>query len=69
MSKLEGERNIQGAIEEYFYTAHRVLYGKNGPNFVSTMLRLFGERDEVRVVDDQWGSPTYAKDLAGAIVR
>lgn len=68
-SKLEGEKSIQGALEEYFILRTAWLYGENGPNFVNTMLHLFGGRNEVRVVDDQWGSPTFAIDLAGAIVR
>lgn len=68
-SKLEGERKIRQFLAEHFIVRTAWLYGKNGPNFVHTMLRLFGERDEVRVVDDQWGSPTCAPDLAQALMK
>lgn len=67
-SKLEGERNIASVMNEYFILRTAWLYGARGNNFVRTMLRLFGERDEVRVVADQWGSPTFTGDLAGAIM-
>ncbi|MHB8829079.1 MAG: dTDP-4-dehydrorhamnose reductase [Syntrophales bacterium] len=68
-SKYQGEVNIAEALSEYFIIRTAWLYGKQGNNFVYTMLRLFSERDEVSVVGDQWGSPTYAPDLAAAILE
>jgi len=68
-SKYQGEVNIAETLSEYFIIRTAWLYGKQGNNFVYTMLRLFKERDEVRVVGDQWGSPTYAPDLAAAILE
>lgn len=67
-SKLAGERHIASASNRYFIIRTAWLYGVTGKNFVHTMIRLFRERDEVRVVADQWGSPTYTGDLAAAIV-
>jgi len=67
-SKLEGERHIASIINEHFILRTAWLYGAHGGNFVRTMLRLFGERGEVRVVADQWGSPTFSRDLAAALV-
>lgn len=67
-SKLAGEEKVRHTLQAHYVVRTAWLYGKNGPNFVKTMLRLFGERDEVRVVADQTGSPTYARDLAAAIV-
>ena len=68
-SKLAGEQEIKEVLEKYFIIRTAWLYGLQGNNFVYTMLRLFKERDLVKVVEDQWGSPTYTVDLAGAILK
>jgi dTDP-4-dehydrorhamnose reductase len=68
-SKLAGEKEIKKILEEYFIIRTAWLYGLKGNNFVYIMLRLFKERDLVKVVEDQWGSPTYTADLAGAILK
>jgi len=68
-SKLAGEEEIEKILEEYFIIRTAWLYGLKGNNFVYTMLRLFKERDLIKVVEDQWGSPTYTVDLAGAILK
>ncbi|MBA7541362.1 dTDP-4-dehydrorhamnose reductase [subsurface metagenome] len=68
-SKLAGEEEIKKILEKYFIIRTAWLYGAKGNNFVYTMLRLFRERDVVKVVEDQWGSPTYTVDLAGAILK
>jgi len=68
-SKLAGEQEIKKILNEYFIIRTAWLYGLQGNNFVYTMLRLFKERDMVRVVEDQWGSPTYTVDLARAILK
>jgi len=66
-SKAEGERRLLQATERSFIIRTAWLYGMQGSNFAFTMLRLFRERESIRVVDDQWGSPTYAPDLAHVI--
>jgi dTDP-4-dehydrorhamnose reductase len=68
-SKLQGELHIREHIDNHVILRTAWLYGPHGNNFVRTMLRLFQERDEVRVVSDQWGSPTLAGDLANAILQ
>ena len=67
-SKLRGEAAVRGALDKHIIIRTAWLYGRNGVNFIDTMLRLFRERREVRVVADQWGNPTYAKDLAAVII-
>lgn len=65
-SKLAGELNAAMA-PEYLIVRTQWLYGVHGKNFVETMLRLGTEKQELAVVDDQIGSPTFTKDLAAAI--
>jgi dTDP-4-dehydrorhamnose reductase len=68
-SKLQGEIYIHENVGSHVILRTAWLYGQSGNNFVRTMLRLFRERDEVGVVADQWGSPTFAGDLADAILQ
>lgn len=68
-SKLAGEREIKENLKKYFILRTAWLYGRGGKNFVSTMLKLFKEKEEIKVVSDQWGSPTYTVDLAEVILK
>ena len=68
-TKLEGEKNISKILQEYYIIRTAWLYGKAGHNFVSTMLRLMNEKNEIKVVNDQHGSPTYAVDLARTVIK
>jgi dTDP-4-dehydrorhamnose reductase len=69
MSKWQGEKLLTTIWQSIFIFRVSWLYGVFGNNFVNTMLKLFREKNEVRVVNDQLGSPTYAQALAGNIVR
>ena len=63
-TKLQGEKAVQEELERCFIVRISWVFGINGNNFVKTMLRLAESREEVSVVDDQVGSPTYTADLA-----
>ncbi|GAA3566166.1 dTDP-4-dehydrorhamnose reductase [Snuella lapsa] len=67
-SKLQGEIEIKELLEHYFIIRTSWLYSEYGHNFMKTMLRLAETNDEIGVVCDQIGSPTYAGDLAEVIV-
>jgi dTDP-4-dehydrorhamnose reductase len=67
-SKRQGEERLAAGTSAFFLFRISWLYGVFGPNFVHTMLKAFREREMVRVVNDQFGSPTYAATLAANIV-
>ena len=63
-TKYEGELAVQKYLDQYFIIRISWVFGLNGKNFIKTMLNLGKTRDELTVVNDQIGSPTYTKDLA-----
>jgi len=68
-SKLQGEQEIIKTLETYFILRTSWLYSEHGTNFMKTMLKLAETRDEISVVSDQIGTPTYAGDLADVILK
>ena len=68
-SKLQGEVEVQKILKEHFIIRTAWLYSEYGQNFMKTMIRLAETRDEISVVSDQFGTPTYAKDLADVIKK
>lgn len=67
-SKLDGELEVAKNLEKYFIVRIAWVFGKNGKNFVKTMIEVGKNHDKVRVVDDQIGTPTYTFDLARLLV-
>ena len=67
-TKLEGELAVSENLEKYFIVRIAWVFGKNGKNFIKTMLNLGKTHDQLRVVNDQIGTPTYTLDLAVLLV-
>lgn len=67
-TKLEGELAVSETLEQYFIVRIAWVFGKNGKNFIKTMLNLGRKYDTIRVVNDQIGTPTYTYDLARLLV-
>ncbi len=68
-TKLHGEVAVRAACADHLIVRTSWLYGRQGPNFVLTMLRLARRTEQVRVVDDQHGGPTWSGHLAPAMLR
>ena len=68
-SKLKGELLIQDTYISGFIIRTSWVYGNHGKNFVNTILKLAKTKNEIQVIDDQFGSPTYVKDLANVVIE
>ena len=67
-TKLEGEQAVRRTLDKYFIVRIAWVFGLNGKNFIKTMINVGKTHDEVRVVNDQIGTPTYTYDLARLLV-
>ena len=67
-TKLDGELAVADALEKYFIVRIAWVFGRNGNNFIKTMLKLSEKYDTLRVVSDQIGTPTYTLDLSRLLV-
>ena len=67
-SKLKGEQYVQQLLEKFYIVRISWVFGINGNNFIKTMQRLGNEHDELNIIHDQVGSPTYTADLASLLV-
>lgn len=67
-TKLEGETAVKRLLEKYYIVRIAWVFGKNGNNFIKTMLRLSETHDTLKVVNDQIGTPTYTLDLSRLLV-
>lgn len=68
-SKYKGEETVRKILKKFYIVRTSWLFGANGKNFVNTILKIAKEKNELRIVNDQFGSPTYAPDLAKAIAQ
>lgn len=69
LTKYEAEKKVQSILEEHFIVRISWVFGVNGNNFIKTMLKLSESRNELNVVGDQVGSPTYTYDLAELLLE
>lgn len=69
LSKLRGEEAVSEILDRYFIVRTSWVFGEKNTNFIATMLKLSLTRDEISVVNDQIGSPTYSKDLAALLCQ
>lgn len=67
-SKLQGELAVSGNLDKYFIVRIAWVFGKNGNNFIKTMLNVGNKYNELKVVNDQIGTPTYTYDLSRLLV-
>ena len=67
-SKLDGELAVSETLDKYFIVRIAWVFGKNGNNFIKTMLKVGKNHDKLRVMNDQIGTPTYTYDLARLLV-
>jgi len=68
-SKLLGEEHVAALLSKWYIVRTQWLFGRGGKNFVDTILKLAQERDELQIVSDQIGCPTYCEDLAQAVCK
>lgn len=68
LTKFGGEKFVQAILDKWYIVRISWVFGKNGNNFIKTMLRLAETRDNLNIVSDQFGSPTYTGDLAPLLI-
>ena len=68
-TKLAGERKVLGILPSSIVLRTQWIYGRGGNNFITKVVKIAKETGAARVVNDQWGAPTYARDLAAPLAR